>query len=170
MAFFVYAALMATAADIFLKGKPLSAALFLETFAENTLKGLLGGSVPMGSTLADVPRGIKTNFKDFGSDNPIVQMGKALGATTMNAVLAATGHPDKVEDRWVQHAIETVGYTLKVPVKPISNAGQFAWDKAQGHVKNDSLIETLRGTAFGPSSEEAKKDKTRSRGTRGRRR
>lgn len=163
LAFFVVPALYATAFDTVSQGKlhkgAKNGAIFLEHFLENSLKGMLGGSVPMGNFLAEIPRAIQTRGKDWGSDGPIKDMFGATVGTAVNAWDAAHGRKGqkKIEDRWVQHAIETVGYTMDLPVKPFSKGGQFLWDKSQGHVKDRSLAEWFRGLVFGPSSEEAKK-------------
>lgn len=163
LAFFVVPALYATAFDTVTQGKlhkgAKNGAVFLEHYLENTLKGALGGTVPMGNLLAELPRAIQTRGKDWGSDGPIKEMFGATVGTTVNAWDAAHGHKGqkKIEDRWVQHAMETVGYIADLPVKPFAKGGQFLWDKAQGHVKDKSLAEWFRGLAFGPTSEEAKK-------------
>jgi hypothetical protein len=163
LAFFVVPALYATAFDTVTQGKlhkgAKNGAVFLEHYLENTLKGLLGGSVPMGNMLAELPRAIQTRGKDFGSDSPIKEMFGATVGTAVNAWDAAHGHKGqkKIEDRWVQHAMETAGYIFDLPVKPFAKGGQFLWDKSQGHVKDKSLGEWFRGLVFGPTSEEAKK-------------
>lgn len=161
LSFFVIPALYATAFDTVSSGKlhkgAKNGAVFLEKYLENSLKGALGGSLPMGSLLAEVPRAIATRGKDWGSDGPIKDMFGAGIGTAVNAYDLLTGHKNKVEDRWVQHAIETVGYTLGLPIKPEAKGGQFMYDKAMGHVHDKSLAETLRGLLFGSSSEEAKK-------------
>jgi hypothetical protein len=163
LTYFVFPALYATAFDTLSQGKlhkgAKNGAVFLEHFLENTLKGLLGGSVPMGNMLAELPRAIQTRGKDFGSDSPIKEMFGATVGTAVNAWDAAHGHKGqkKIEDRWVQHAMETAGYIFDLPVKPFAKGGQFLWDKSQGHVKDKSLAEWFRGLVFGPTSEEAKK-------------
>lgn len=163
LAFFVVPALYATAFDTVTQGKlhkgAKNGAIFLEHYLENTLKGMLGGSVPMGNMLAELPRAIQTRGKDFGSDSPIKEMFGATVGTAVNAWDALHGHKGqkKIEDRWVQHSMETAGYLFDLPVKPFAKGGQFLWDKSQGHVKDKSLAEWFRGLVFGPSSEEAKK-------------
>jgi hypothetical protein len=169
LSFFVIPALWATAFDVVSGGKVhkgvKNGAVFMEHYLENTLKGALGGSLPFGSMLAEVPQAIqnykKTHKVDFGSDGPLKDMLGSGIATGINAWEAL--HPsmrNKIEDRWVQHAIETVGYTFPnggLPVKPFAKGGQFLYDKAMGHVKDKSLAEFTRGLLFGPSPEEAKK-------------
>lgn len=163
LTYFVFPALYATAFDTITQGKLHKGAkngtIFLEHFLENTLKGALGGTVPMGNMLAELPRAIQTRGKDFGSDSPIKEMFGATVGTSVNAWDAAHGRKGqkKIEDRWVQHAMETAGYIFDLPVKPFAKGGQFLWDKSQGHVKDKSLAEWFRGLVFGPTSEEAKK-------------
>lgn len=163
LTYFVFPALYATAFDTITQGKlhkgAKNGAVFLEHFLENTLKGALGGTVPMGNMLAELPRAIQTRGKDFGSDSPIKEMFGATVGTSVNAWDAAHGRKGqkKIEDRWVQHAMETAGYIFDLPVKPFAKGGQFLWDKSQGHVKDKSLAEWFRGLVFGPTSEEAKK-------------
>lgn len=163
LAYFVIPALYATAFDTVTQGKlkkgAKNGAVFLEHYLENTLKGALGGTIPMGNLLAELPRAIQTRGKDWGSDGPIKEMFGATVGTSVNAWDAAHGHKGqhKVEDRWVQHAMETAGYIFNLPTKPAAKGGQFLWDKSQGHVKDKGLIEFFRGLVFGPTSEEAKK-------------
>lgn len=163
LAYFVVPALYATAFDLVTQGKlhkgAKNGAIFLEHYLENSLKGALGGTLPLGNLLAEVPRAVQTRGKDWGSDGPIKEMFGATVGTAVNAWDAAHGHKGqkKIEDRWVQHAIETVGYMADLPVKPFAKGGQFLWDKSQGHVKDRGLAEWFRGLVFGSTSEEAKK-------------
>lgn len=161
LSYFLIPALWATAFDTVTQGKlhkgAKNGAVFLEHYLENSLKGLLGGSVPMGNLLAELPRAIASRGKDFGGAGPLQEMFGSTVGTAVDLYDLAVGHPHKVEDRWVQHAIETAGYVLGLPVKPLSKAGQFIWDRSQGHVKDKSMVEFFRGLVFGPSSEEAKK-------------
>jgi hypothetical protein len=161
LAFFVIPALYATAFDTLTGGKLQKkgerGAVFLEHYLENTIKGMLGGSIPMGNLLAEIPRAIATRGRDFGTDSPI---GDIIGSTIGTAVDiydATLGDKKKVENRWVQHAMITAGYIFNIPTKPLAKGGQFLWDKSQGHVKDKSLTEFFRGILFGSSPEEAKK-------------
>lgn len=162
LSYFVIPALYASAFDLVSGGKlhkgVKGGALFLEHFLENSIKGALGGSLPLGNMLADVPRLIASRGKDFGSGGPLQEMlGSAVG-TAVNAWDALHKKDrHKIEDRWPQHAMETAGYMFNLPVKPVSKGGQFLWDKAQGHVKDKSMLEFFRGLIFGSSTDEAKK-------------
>jgi hypothetical protein len=111
----------------------------------------------MGNMLAELPRAIQTRGKDWGSDSPVKEMFGAGVGTAVNTWDATHGHKNKVEDRWVQHSLETAGYIFSLPVKPLAKGGQFLWDRSQGHVHDKSMIEFFRGLVFGPSPEEAKK-------------
>ena len=166
LAYFVYAALVATLVDEVTGGRlhkgAKGAAEFATQFMENTLKGALGGSFPLGSYIADLPQQIARHSKDFGSKTALESMFGSSVQTATNAWMAANPKQrHKIEDRWLQDAITTVGYWTNMPVKPLAKAGQFLWDKSQGHVKDKSYGEFFRGLAFGPTTQEAKKPSDR---------
>jgi hypothetical protein len=145
-----------------------------DQIVENLLKSTLGGTIPYGNEIANFPAQAVTFYKrhelDFGGSGPLEEMVGEGIATAVNAAQVALGQAGKVEDRWVQHAIDTAGYIGGLPLKPFSKGGQWLWDKTQGHVQDESIVEWLRGLAFGSTPAEAKKPPTpsHSRGRRGR--
>lgn len=120
---------------------------FLHKFGEHLTQGLLGGTIPGGNTLAQVPRMVHNQKFDPGSD-PLNEMLSSLAYTGFNAYEVA--HGMKVHDqKWPTHAIETAGYLTGAPVKPIARSGQFWWDRETGKVKDSGPLGLLTATIFG---------------------
>lgn len=128
----------------------------VQSFVGNAVKGLLGGSIPMGNTVAAIPEALTSRGHDLGGD-PLLEAGKGAIQTTVNLWDAAHGRASRVEDRWVQHAIETAGYLTNKPVKPIAKGAQYFWDLSHNHVQNAQPVEITRGLIFGPTPEQARK-------------
>jgi hypothetical protein len=121
-----------------------------QRLAEHFMQGTLGGALPFGNTLAEGVQAVATKGRDTGGDNALISMLKALGGTT-SAAWDAASHKPIADHRWVQHAIDTVGYAMDWPVKPFERAGQFAYDKSNGRVPPGALNDVL-GLAFGPGA------------------
>ncbi len=102
--------------------------------------------------MADVPRMIKNASKghvDAGSD-PLFEALTDILHTLKDTSDALTGK--KVEDRWVQHGANTVGYLSKFPTKPVGKGGQYLWNINKGGEDTEppEIMELLRGLVFGP--------------------
>lgn len=128
----------------------------VQSFVGNAVKGLLGGSIPMGNTVAAIPEALTSRGHDLGGD-PLLEAGKGAIQTTVNLWDAAHGRLGHVEDRWVQHLVETAGYLTNKPVKPIAKGAQYFWDLSHNHVQNAQPVEITRGLIFGPTPEQARK-------------
>lgn len=115
----------------------------------NLAKAVLGGSIPGGNILADLPRTITSKGHDPGSD-PVMQVLKEAVTTGVDVKRAAAG--EHVEDRWVQHAADTVGYILSLPTKPVGKGGQYLWNITHANDGTDppDFLELIRGLLFGP--------------------
>jgi hypothetical protein len=123
---------------------------FLAKFSEHETQGLLGGTIPGGNVISQVPKMLATGKFDAGND-PLSEMLASIAATGFDAVTAMEGK--KVHDqKWPTHAIETAGYLSPfgpLPVKPAARAGQFWWDRDHGKTKDNGLLGLAIATAFG---------------------
>lgn len=130
---------------------------FLEHFYADFLKSSLGGSFPGGSIVADLPRMIKTKQTHEDVVTSMIQDVTATGVDSYNfGKHIVTGHPTKVDPRWVQHAAATVGYILNLPTKPTAKGGQYLWNITHGKEKSGA-VDFFRGIIFGPKTKEHKK-------------
>lgn len=78
--------------------------------------------------------------------------------TVANAYIAGAkrlhlpGEDGKVNHRWVQHGIDSVGYMTGWGVKPVANGAQYLWDYSTGREHPKNPIDFVQGMAFGPRS------------------
>jgi hypothetical protein len=123
---------------------------WLHRLAEHTLQGVIGGTLPGGNTFAEMANVLATKGRDTGGDDPLASMMKAAGGMTSAMWDKLHGKPI-ADHRWVQHSIDTIGYTMGWPVKPVERAGQFAYDKSNGKIP-PGWWNDVRGVLFGSSA------------------
>lgn len=127
---------------------------FVQLFTEHAAEGALGGTVPGGNILAEVPR-MWAHHKFEAPDDPLGSMVATVGNAAYDGWEAANGR--KVKDsKWPEHAINTAGYITGLPVKPATRAGQFWWDKENNKVEDDGAMGLLTAVLFGNAA--AKKE------------
>lgn len=150
LAFFVIPAVFLTALDE-VTGK--HGQTFTQRLLAHFIQGALGGTIPGGNMLAELPTAVRTHGRDTGGDDPVVSMLKSVGGAVSAIADKVQGKPI-ADHKWVQHSIETAGYTMGregVAVKPLARAGQFAYDKSKGKTP-PGLWNDLRGILFGSSA------------------
>lgn len=160
-AYFIVPAILATAFGAVTVGDDKH---FIQNYFENLMKSTLGGSVPGGNMLADLPRMIASRDHSFQGD-AIGEALQSLVKTGVAGVQAASGHGDKVDKRWVQHAAETAGYLTNFPTKPVAKGGQYLWNITHGK-ESTGPADFARGVMFGPKVSEGKSGGGRGRGSR----
>jgi hypothetical protein len=80
---------------------------------------------------------------------PLQQPVEEVGETAQN-IARATGLSDKaVSGRWLQHAIDTVGYATGLPLGQAGTAAQYLWDIGDGDADPQSLGDFLHGLMHG---------------------
>lgn len=137
---------------------------FKKHFGEHAAEGALGGSIPLGTTVAQIPK--MWHRKKFEAPgDALSESMTAIGQTAFNASEFALGE-DVKDNLWPQHLMDTAGYVTGYPTKPASRLGQFWWDRERGAVSNDTIAAPLTALTFGNS---AARDAPTGRGRRGRR-
>ncbi len=82
--------------------------------------------------------------------SPLEAAGKTIGHS-MTDLGRAVGFSDKpVSDRWLQHAIETVGYGTGLPTGQAADAAQYLWDVNDGEADPQTLSDWMSGLMRGP--------------------
>jgi hypothetical protein len=151
MAYLIGPALLATAFTALTSGDHKH---LIRQFFGNLLKGTLGGSMPGGNILADIPDVMATREHTFHDD--------PLGEALTDMAFAATDLWSELtqhrttDPRWVEHAANTAGYLFNLPVKPISKSGQYIWDLTHGRETASDPLDLIRGLLFGPKPKEAR--------------
>lgn len=115
------------------------------TNAAKGIGGEVSGTVPFIRSMIDAAeRGRGVSFSPLGrAIDTVIGTGKD--------VASATGLRDKeVNDKWLQHAMDTVGYTTGVPIggQPAQTA-QFLWDVSSGVQRPHDTQEWIHGLTFG---------------------
>lgn len=83
-------------------------------------------------------------------NSPVDNALNDMGATGWNIWHAATGHTRKVNPKWLQQGMNTVGYwTGKVPGQ-FSASAQFLWNWSTGAEHPKTVGEIIHGIMFGP--------------------
>lgn len=87
------------------------------------------------------------------SDTPMSRVMNAIGSEGKDIYRAATG--GNVSSRWLQHAIETPGYILDLPLGQAASTSQFLWDVWDGKENPQDVKEWIHGIVYGPAKKKA---------------
>ena len=153
-----------------------------DLFLGASFKSSLGGSMPMGNAVGDFIQNLMkaiyhgmTHHGEKARDNiaesvfeemarPAIDTAEDIGKGVHAASRAVEGkYPsdkDRMSPRWIQHAVQTVGYAMGWPLHPVANAGQYIWDYNHNKVGPDrGPFEFTRGVTFGPKTQTTIKGK-----------
>ena len=96
----------------------------------------MGGKVILNQVAAGIPilRDLASSaLSGFGYEVTPLQQPVEEAAETAGTIARLTGLSDKpVLSRWLQHAIDTVGYATSLPLGLGGTAAQYLWDIGDG--------------------------------------
>lgn len=113
-----------------------------------SVKGIVGenaGTIPFVRSIADgVMRGKDISFSPFG------RAIDTMASTAKDAATAVGLRAGNVSKKWIQHAMDTVGYTTGVPIggQPAA-ATQYLWDVSRGNEKPQNVQDWVHGLMYG---------------------
>lgn len=82
-----------------------------------------------------------------GSGTPLERMVESVAGTAKNIEHGVTGQ--KVEDKWMRHAIETAGYITDAPTGQVAVSGQYLWDVWNGKENPRDVQQWIHGLIYG---------------------